>query len=246
MNRNVLSRSIIVGGLLAAGAPVLAQSQAGQATTPPVAEAQPTPTSATSAQLDRQRADVGTFEIVLQRGVDRAALQLKQWAAAILPDVPLFQAAPPIARGVPAGDASITFTIEVSEMVGVNLWQTVQSRQRQDPVRVSSTGATVVQGDPLSGPPPPSAVGVTGNSINAHYSDFVRDAVIDAILDQSGVLTLKDEQMLAVAVIPVSVTGPPNRSRTLILSIRGGDLSSLRQGKISRDEAKRRIVETHF
>jgi hypothetical protein len=245
MNRNVLSRSMIVGGVLAMGVPVFAQGSGGQTATPPVAQSQPTPTSATNAQLDRLRADVGTFEIVLQRAVDKAALELTQWAETILPNVPLFQAAPPIARGVPAGDVSITFHIEVSEMVGVNLWQTVAARTRpQGDPNVRTTGATVIQGDPLTGPP--AASPATGNSINAHYSDFVRDAVIDAILDQSGVLPLKDEQTLAVAVIPVSVTGPPAQSRTLILSIKGLDLSLLRQGKISRDEAKRRIIETRF
>ena len=113
-------------------------------------------------------------------------------------------------------------------------------------MRVGSTSQpNVVQGDPLSGPAPAPAPRLTGN-INLHYTEYVRDAVIDAILDQSGVLTLKEEQILAVAVIPVSVTGPPNSSRTLILSIKGGDLSLLRQGKISRDDAKRRIIETRF
>jgi len=102
-----------------------------------------------------------------------------------------------------------------------------------------------VQGDPAT----QAAARVTTADFDKQYSEFVRQAVIDAILDNSGVLQLKDDQMLAVAVIPTSVTGPPsyrNLSATLILSIKGTDLEQLRQGKISRDEAKRRIVETHF
>jgi hypothetical protein len=112
-------------------------------------------------------------------------------------------------------------------------------------VRVAQP-STVIQGDPLSGPPPTTPSAATTVSVQDHYSDLVRERMIDAILDQSGVLPLKDEQTLAVAVIPVNVTGPPSQSRTLILSIKGADLSQLRQGKISRDEAKRRIIETRF
>ena len=101
-----------------------------------------------------------------------------------------------------------------------------------------------MQGDPSAGPPPQ----VTSDDADKQYSEYVRQAMIDAILDNSGVLTLKDDQWLAVAVTPVSVTGPTHKkpSGTLILSIKGADLEQLRQGKISRDEAMRRIVETHF
>lgn len=244
---DVVPRVTMFVGLLFVAAPAAAQGPGAQtAPSPAPAAVEPTLTSMTAAQLDRQRADVGTFEIALRRAVDKAVLEMSQWAHDIVPTVQLGQAAEPVVHGVPVGDASMTFTIEVSELLGVNLFQAYAQRSQPPSsggqVRV---GAQVVPGDPTTGPPPPN---VTSSSFNQHYSDFVRGAVIDTLLDQSGVLTLKDDQMLAVAVIPVSVTsvpGPRGRGQ-LILSVKGGDLNQLRQGKISRDEAKRRIVETHF
>ena len=48
--------------------------------------------------------------------------------------------------------------------------------------------------------------------------------------------------------VDVLVTNPyyRNTSRKLILSIKGEDLAAFRAGKITRDEAKQRIVDTRF
>jgi len=248
----VSPRLMIFGSALLIAAPVAAQDQTNKVTSPPASVAaptQPTPTALSRAQLDRQRADVGTFEIVLQRAIDRAVLQTSQWAQQIVPTV-MMSAAEPVVHGIPVGDASITFNVEVGQMLGINLWQVIHERQRPQPdpspvQRVGQVGAQIVPGDPTT---PPTAR-VTTDDLDKQYSEFVRQAVIDAILDNSGVLQLKDEQMLAVAVIPNTMPGPPpyrNSSATLILSIKGSDLEQLRQGKLSRDEAKRRIIETHF
>ena len=73
---------------------------------------------------------------------------------------------------------------------------------------------------------------------------------MDAMLDSSGVLTVKDGQWLTVVAIPIDVlvTNPyyRNTSRKLILSIKGEDLAALRAGKITRDEAKLKMVEMRF
>lgn len=242
---------MIFSSALLIAAPAAAQDQ-NKVTSPPASVAaptEPTPTGQSKAQLDRLRADVGTFEIVLQRAIDRAVLETSQWAQQAVPNL-VMSAAEPVVHGIPVGDASITFNVEVGSMLGVNLWQMMHQRLQPQPPdpsagAVQRVGAQIVQGDSSTAPGPP----VTSNDANKHYSEYVREAVIDAILDNSGVLQLKDEQTLAVAVIPTSVSGPGpyrNSSATLILSIKGADLEQLRQGKISRDEAKRRIVETYF
>jgi hypothetical protein len=242
---------MILGSALLIASPVAAQDQTNRVTSVPAASetapVQPTPSPLSIAQIDRLHADVGTFEMLLQRAINRATLDMRDWAQRIVPNVELM-ATQPVVHGVPAGDASITFNIEVAEMVGVDLWQFMHERQRPqpDPGGVQRVGAQVVQGDPTTSPAPR----VTTDDANKQYSEFVRQAVINAILDNSGVLPLKEEQILAVAVTPANVTGPAPGykapSRILILSIKGGDLELLRQGKISREEAKRRIVETHF
>jgi hypothetical protein len=244
---------MILSSALLIAAPATAQDQVNKVTSPPqvtaAAATQPTPTGLSRAQLDRLRADVGTFEIVLQRAIDKAVLETSQWAQQVVPNV-VMSAAEPVVHGIPVGDTSITFNVEVGSMLGVNLWQLMQQRLQPQPPDPSvgvaqRVGSQIVEGDSSGAPGPP----VTSNAAGKQYSEYVRQAVIDAILDNSGVLQLKDEQTLAVAVIPTSVSGPGpyrNSSATLILSIKGADLEQLRQGKISRDEAKRRIVETHF
>jgi hypothetical protein len=242
---------MILGSALLIASPVAAQEQTNPVTSAPAASvtasAEPTPSTLSNAQIDRLRADVGTFEMLLQRAINRATLEMRDWAQGIVPNVALMQAADPVVHGVPAGDVSITFNVEVAELLGVDIWQVIHERQRPQPNPsggVQRVGAQIVQADPAN-PPAPR---VTTADANKQWSEFVRQAVINAILDNSGVLPLKEDQILAVAVTPANVTGPTpgSASRTLILSIKGADLEQLRQGKISRDEAKRRITETHF
>lgn len=255
-------RLIILGSsALLVAWPAGAQEVTAQVPAPPAASAnaasEPTPSMLSRAQIDRLRADVGTFEIVLERAISKAGLELSQWADQIVPGVPLVPAAMPVARGVPVGDGSIAFHLEVPEMLGVPIAIAVLQRPQAAatgsqqaaangaPIqRVGATGAQIVQPDPTTGPPH----SVTTDQFDKQYSDYVREAVIDAMLDQSGMLTLKDNEMLSVAVIPVSVTAVPSKgmSRDLVLSIKGADLALLREGKISREEAKRRMIETRF
>jgi hypothetical protein len=215
--------------------------------------AQPTPTALSASQLDRLRADVGTFEIVLQRAITSANQQMAQWAQQIVPNVYLTPAAEPAVHGVPVADSTIVFHIEMAEMLGVNLF--MQARMRSQPPQDNATtrnvqttprvGAEIVQPDPMNGQPPMNSA-----TADAQYSEYVREALVDAILDRSGVLTLKDDQTLAIFLTPVNVaiSNPlyKSTSKTLVLTIKGADLAALRQGRIPRDEAKRRIIETHF
>ena len=79
---------------------------------------------------------------------------------------------------------------------------------------------------------------------------IIASALIDAILDNVAVLILKDDDTLTVSAMGVDVvnTNPlyANTSRKLILHVKGADLNLARQGKISRDELRDRIVEKHF
>lgn len=247
---------MILGSALLIAAPAAAQDTASKV--PPTAttsSAQPTPTPLSAAQLDRLRADVGTFEIVLQRAVMSANQQMAQWVQQLVPNGYLQPAAEPVVHGVPVTDSAVVFHIEMAEMLGVNLF--AQARLRSQPPADNGTGARnvqttprvgaeIVQGDPMTGQAPP----MTSATANAQYSEFVREAIVDAILDRSGVLTLKDDQTLAIFLTPVDVaiSNPlyKTTSKTLVLTIKGADLAALRQGRIPRDEAKRRIIETHF
>src|SRR5262249_6881453 len=103
---DVVPRATLFVGALLLAAPAAAQGQGAQS---PPASAQaatsvePTRSAMTVAEADRLRADVGTFEIALRRAIDKAALEMSQWAAQIVPDFMLGQSAEPVVHGVPVG-----------------------------------------------------------------------------------------------------------------------------------------------
>ena len=73
---------------------------------------------------------------------------------------------------------------------------------------------------------------------------------VDAILDNSGVLPLKGTDTLVVFASG-SDSGIPQSlyesvPRKLILSMSGADLAALRQGAITREAARAKVLEEHF
>ena len=73
--------------------------------------------------------------------------------------------------------------------------------------------------------------------------------LIDALLDNSGAVPLKDGQRLEIAASGLEITRGtlyPDNSRKLVLVITAADLSAFRQGKITREEAKARIKEARY
>jgi len=227
----------------------------------PVGAQQMMPVSS-PAQEGALKTNVRTFEIALQTAVVRAGAQLAQWAGQFVPNVPMVFAQDPSVRSVPLLDNSLVFHVEVSEIVptSVSLWtQYLQQLQQQARARgggASRVGATGVP--PGMTPPDPIAPGKSGDLVtdplamgpDQYYTKVVRDALIDTMLDSSGVLPLREGQTLTVACIPVdvAVTNPLNRnpSKELVLTIKGEDLLAYRQGALSREAAKQRIIERRF
>jgi hypothetical protein len=77
------------------------------------------------------------------------------------------------------------------------------------------------------------------------YREAVRQALVDAMLDYGGPLSLGPDQWLVVAARDDEETmrlpGEPPESHALTLRIRGRDLHAFHAGQISREEAIKRI-----
>jgi hypothetical protein len=77
------------------------------------------------------------------------------------------------------------------------------------------------------------------------YREAVRQALVDAMLDYGGPLSLGPDQWLVVAARddeePMRLPGEPPESHALTLRIRGRDLHAFHAGQISREEAVKRI-----
>jgi hypothetical protein len=246
----VLSRILIAGvaGLAVAWPAAVAGQE------PPPASQQQSDARAvsepTSVQIDEQVAaelkrQAGVFEVVLRQAVETGGQRLAQWAREVVPSVVLAQAANPIVQAVPLPDSSLVFNVQVPEILqtSVMLFQQLQ-RPQQGPRPVAN---------------PPSGGRVSGTGVvsdpdsldpDRRYSDYVREALIDAMLDGSAVLQLQAGQWLTVAAsgVDVAVTNPlyRNQSRKLVLSVRGEDLLEFRQQRITRDEVRSRILERRF
>jgi len=229
------------------------------------------------AQLDKARAEVRTFEIVLFRTIETAGQKLAAWAQQVVPQTILVPTADPVVNGFPVADAGFVFMVRIAELSGVTVFNSYERFFQQAPMVVppAEVGAGGARPVSTSGPPT-TADGkpaearpdgkVTSSGVIADdpmksnpasrpkpdvmYSDLVRLGLMDAMLDSSIVLTLKDGQSLSVTVVPVDsmMTNSlyRNTSRKLILSIKAEDLALFRAGKITRDEAKLKIVDTRF
>jgi len=225
-----------------------------QAPTSPQQPQRPAVSEPTSIEVDAQieaelKRQTSIFEGVLLHAVQQGGQRLAQWAQQVEPRVVLAQASNPVVQAVPLPDSSLVFNVQVPEILqtSVMLFHQLQrpgARPVNQAGRVSGTG--VVPDDPMAG----RAEDPDSLDPDRRYSNYVRDALIEALLDGAAVLQLEANQWLTVAAsgVDVAVTNPlyRNPSRKLVLSLKGEDLAALRQQRITRDEARARILERRF
>ena len=220
-----------------------------------VATAWPVWTQAPAGADDPAKPQVQTFEMVLRSAVDRGGQNFAKRASQVVPVV-VSPGNAPIVSGVVVRELNL-FVFEV-QVPGI--WQTslVLSMLRgpqgpPQPVQpVASPGpgsgrvsATTVEPDPMATTP------VAGSfDPDREYSYEVRDALIESVFDNAGVLPLGATDSL---VIIAGGNDPPvpnpfyrQTPRKLVLSIKGSDLLDFRQGRLTREEARRRVKESHF
>ena len=264
----VMSRVLTICSLITAAAVPLSARQAPQASATPGAAAptiaQASSQAAADTLLREQRAQVANFEVLLQAALKGAVQKFGQWVLQVAPSVYVTQVANATVNGFPLPDGDLVFTVHQAELLGMQLaivGQQAGSRSKSTPAgpgTVVSQGGGIVEADPMKGGPvapapaaPEGCAKVTPGATdpNQKYSECVKEALIDAMLDSSALLSLKPGQSLQLVDIPVDSTANQvysGLSRKLILSIQSEDLKAFHDGKITRDEAKRRIVEKHF
>jgi len=178
---------------------------------------------------------VQNFESVLVSAVNQAASKVTDRALKAVPDFKLRLEANPIAKGfvMPTG-GGMFFLVEVPgiEATSQLLWVQLRQMQPRDPnTRVDN---------PLSVDPPMMT------NPGKEYSEYTRQAVVEAMLDAI-TLPLTEGQSLTVSV--GSTPDPANPMATLkrlYLILKAEDLMALRANRITRDEAKAKIVEKRY
>jgi hypothetical protein len=84
---------------------------------------------------------------------------------------------------------------------------------------------------------------------NALYTDAVKNALIDAMLNYSGPLNIGADEWLTVAARDSEGPLIPNaldETTTIVLRVKGSDLLAFRTDKLSREEARRKVEVREF
>jgi hypothetical protein len=221
----------------------------------PLAAQQVAPSQAAADSVDTQaRNQIRLYEIALKAAVLNAGAQLADRASRIVPGVQLAPQTDPVVRFVPTPEGPV-FDVQIPLLLdaGPVIMRMLQNQrpapqsaaipvaQPQD--RVTSSG--VVTADPMTKSP----VQAENFDPDHEYTEFARNALIDALLDNSAAVPLKEGQRLEIAASGLEIgRGPlyPDNSKKLMLVISAADLLEFRQGKITRDEAKARIKEGKY
>jgi len=191
---------------------------------------------------------VQKFEIALRSAIVTAGQRLGERARDVVPDIEIGFEMLPQAQGVVLPDGNgFLFMVDLPaiEATSATLWDIMSRRNLvSNPVpRVSNPVVPVL---------PPASDAVLGPPITnpeLEYAEFTRQALVDALLDQAFALPIKEGQSLTLSVrvvslMPANPLGP--LARRLYLRIKGDDLLALRQNRITRDEAKKRIMESRY
>jgi hypothetical protein len=209
---------------------------------------------------DPARPQVQTFEMVLGRAVENAGRNVAKRVMEFAPDV-MAVAYPtgdtPHVTGVAVRDMGLyVFHVQVPQ-VGLSLQvmnlmvNRPQFASRQvgpaQPVGGRVEAAGVVSADPMAQPPSARSARF---DVNAEYRTQVQDVLVEAIIDNSGALPLGPNETLLVITGGTDPAAPnPFDRRTsprLVLRAKASDLAAFRDGRLTREEVKRRVLASDF
>jgi hypothetical protein len=204
---------------------------------------------------------VKNFEAALKNAVDLGGQQVAEKARKIYPEIALVQSFEPVAKGWAQPQFGLVFEVEIPEIYNAGIWVLgARTRELQNrvvpvvPVPPNSTtsppGPTRVSGSTVQQPDP-----VTTSSVipffdpDKEYRDCVYEALIDALLENSGALPLEGTDWLSVVASSTRSALPdplkPD-SRKLILMINGSDLSLYRKKELTKEQIRQKILESRF
>jgi hypothetical protein len=226
----------------------------------PISAAGQTPAPAPPpAADDAAKSAVFAFATSLRGAVLVGGQKLAQQASTVVPELVLAPSEQPTVRGVKLDGWGFFFDVQIPEIWNSTMmvWDMYnQLRQTRGAVPPPGTSgpaqpvadrATVSAAGPVEPDPMASELATQGGR-DRLYSNYVRGALIDALLDSTAVLPLGPNDRVTIAASGIDQPGsnPLYQERKLILTIKGLDLQELRQGRITREEAKARVVEGRF
>jgi hypothetical protein len=239
-----VARMLVIGAVVAAGIGVSAQQARNEGLT-------------AEAQVQQRRFQFQLMEGVLANAVRQGAVEVVMRAQTMTIGALFMGEAK--AKGFPLDGYGIVFDIEIpiireSAVIATQMMvpplpppgtQTVAGRGQGANGTTRSTG--VITEDPMARSPivPDPFLA----DPNQFYRNAVRDKLVDAMLDYSRALNIPASESLSVVARreddPMS-NRLYDESPTMILRITGANLALFYEGKITREEARKRVVESQF
>ena len=223
--------------------------------------------SVEQAQI-RARQQIAIMESVLERAVSNGAENIMRQVSALMPDLLLLTGAPR-ARGFRLEGYGVFFDVDVPEMRRSMSW-TLRTLVDENGFALNALAQLRATLDLIADPqvradaeqaiqrierqvgsvPDPAAMPdgidpLLREDPSAAYAAEVRVALVDAMLQTSGAIEVADDEWLTVAARD-NYSGQPfvpdsGDLPTLVLRVRGSDLAAFRAGRLSLDEARRRV-----
>jgi len=244
MNRtHDVARMLVIGAVVVAGIGLSAQQIR-------------TESLSADAQVHQRRLQFQLMEGVLANAVRQGAVEVVMRAQTMTIGALFMGEAK--AKGFPLDGYGVVFDIEIPiirESAVIASQMMVPPLPPPGPQTVAGrTGASgttrstgVVPEDPMARSP--IVADPFLSEPNQFYRNAVRDKLVDAMLDYSRPLNIPPTDSLSV--VARSEDDPmPNSfyddSRTMILRITGVNLALYHEGKITREEARKRVIESQF
>jgi hypothetical protein len=194
---------------------------------PAAAQVQAQAALPTPAQIQARHA-VASLEGVLENAVQYGAQMLDQRLQASTAANMVMLAGVARARGFRLDDYGVVFDVEFPSMRRSMVWSLEQLER-------ASTGRGRAAAAPVSSTKPQEI-----------YLTEIANALADAIVDHGAPIGVNANEWLTVAaresVDRRFVPGDPNdAAMTIILRIKGSDLTALRERKLTREDARKRV-----
>jgi hypothetical protein len=217
--------------------PAATQAPVQQEAVVPAPPAAPPPL--TTEEVRERRKAILLFEGVLMQAVKVAAQDTVSEIRKIEPGIVMFSTAPVRAHGTYLEAYGVFVQVEIPSVIP-SVASLVETLSR-DRMRANAPAA---QATPISGGAPPSAAIMDPD---AHYVQSVKDQLVNAMIRHSHSMELRPHEWLTVEArdgseAPSQVTQPS----TMNLRIRGSDLADFFAGRITIDEARKRVQMRGF
>jgi hypothetical protein len=189
----------------------------------------------TRDELRQRRNAIYLMEGVLEAAVRVGAQKTVSEIQRVEPGLVMFSSSPVKAHGNHLEDYGVFFQVEIPSVipsVASLLAQRERTRPDTSPAQPTSLNAS-----------PQGAV----MNPDAHYVESVKQELINAMVRLSHTMDLRADEWLTVAARDGSeVPGQLAEPSTMILRIKGSDLSDFFAGRISIDEARKRVQVSGF